>query len=278
MVGGGEGERVRSWSQTLLGMYGTNLRRDQSRGLAPCTPGSRVPNVAVDRDGYWRTPEIDVGGAWQGWDTKCSAELRAWHWLAVKLRFAGGTRRTGATGCSGSTTRQAYMEPWLIHILRAQQTNLHRQIHQCRRSAFWSSLLLVVSVLLAAVELWCDAGGGCQTFRFIRPPSHEPLATSRPPFDHHQQPDHQAANSPAVNQRQKPQKQDTDSTRCPDRRRLTAEGRLKLDGLPAGHAEADRSGPRGELSLAPSNLTPYIAGHTLTALHRPQMLSTLSTA
>lgn len=82
---------------------------------------------------YWRTPELEVGGAWQGWDTKCSAELLASHWLTVKLRFAGGTREMGATGPSGSTTRQAYMEPWLLYT---QQT---------------TRLPLCLSVSLAAV-------------------------------------------------------------------------------------------------------------------------------
>lgn len=88
-------------------MYGTNLRDELNREASP--PALQVPGFLGfqcpqwGRDAYWRTPELDVGGAWQGWDTKCTgctAELLAWHWLAVKLRFAGGNQRDGRDGQS----------------------------------------------------------------------------------------------------------------------------------------------------------------------------------
>lgn len=213
-----------------------------------------------------------MGGAWQGWDTKCSAELLAWHWLTVKLRFAGGTRETGATGSSGSTTRQAYMEPLLIYTADSlgRSTLCVDGLPPALHSA------PAPSVSLAAVELECRAGGGVlvplSDVSFHPSAVHKPLGTNRAPLDHARPPGHQATTSAAVEQI--PKTTEKSLTR-PDRR-LTVEGRLKLDGLTAGHA--DRSGPLGELSLAPSNLAPYIAGHTLTGLHRPQMLSTSGTA
>lgn len=121
---------------------------------------------------YWRTPELEVGGARQGWDTKCSAELLASHWLTVKLRFAGGTREMGATGSSGSTTRQAYM-PTLAYI--------HNKQPACCR----------VCLVGRCRVLWCDAGGTAanNVKRFVSSirslsATHKPLGMNRTPFDH----------------------------------------------------------------------------------------------
>lgn len=104
---------------------------------------------------------------------------------------------------------------------------------------------------------------------FHPPAVHKPLGTNRASFE-----PRQTTRSPPRQPSNRDKNHKNSLTR-PDRR-LTVEGRLKLDGLTAGHA--DPSGPLGELSLAPSNLAPYIAGHTLTGLHRPQMLSTSGTA
>lgn len=143
----------------------------------------------MGRDAIGEPLSLAVGGAWQGWDTKCSAELLAWHWLAVKLRFAGGTRETGATGCSGSTTRQAYMETWLIY--QGRSTSLGGP--PCALQ-LWPAVPFSLAAGRVVVRCSCSSCCGDPPFRFIRPLSTSPLgrtATVWPyPFGHTRPPGH----------------------------------------------------------------------------------------
>lgn len=181
---------------------GRILRSVQSRGLAPCTPGSRVLMSAAGRDCYWRTPEWDAGGAWQGWDTKCSAELLAWHWLAVKLRFAGVHQRDGRDRTLG-LNHATSLYGTLAYIHDGQPRQVHWVSAVDGLPAFLQLLTQscpLLLALLAAVE-WCDVARimwCCATFRFIRPPTTSPLGRTGAPLTNA---DQQAGTSAAIEQR-----------------------------------------------------------------------------
>lgn len=157
---------------------------------------------ASGRDAYWRTPELDVGGAWQGWDTKCTAELLAWHWLTVKLRFAGGNQRDRARQAPRAQRRDKLI--WNLGVIYGSRSPT--QIHVCRRPA--SGLLFSRCCLCfggCCRVVWYGVGdGACPTFRFIHPQillGADPLGTNRTTSTAIQ-----ATTSAAVEQRQTPQK------------------------------------------------------------------------